>query len=154
MNSRRKDLDDANRIIYPTRVTIGYANHCVNTKRTNYPNMGQNMSIVTHIAQKIRELRTASKMSQTKLAEKLDVTPNTVSRWESGTYKPSIEDLDRIARVFEKPIWALLPGDTTATNEAQRLLLSKTGDLPPEDINELARYAEFVRARQSTKGKK
>lgn len=112
------------------------------------------MSISTHIAQKIRELREACRISQTDLAGMLGVTPNTVSRWESGTYKPKIEDLERIARAFDKPIWALLPGDAGPRNEAQQILLSKTGDLPPEDIDELVRYADFVRARQSTKRKK
>lgn len=112
------------------------------------------MSIIKHIAQKIKELRIAANMSQTELAGKLKVTPNTVSRWESGTYKPGIEDLEKIARSFDKPIWALMPGDREEANREQQILLSRTGDLPPEDIQELVRYAEFVRARQSYKGKK
>jgi len=111
------------------------------------------MKITEFIAQKIRELRVSANMSQTDLANKLGIAPNTVSRWESGTYKPSVEDLDRIARLFEKPIWALMPGDTELVNQKQKLLLSKTGDLPPEDIEELARYADFVRARKQLKSK-
>lgn len=112
------------------------------------------MNIIEHIAQKIKDLRTAAGMSQGELATALGVTQNTVSRWESGTYKPSVEDLDRIARIFKKSITALMPSDAGPVNKAQRLLLSKTGDLPPQDIAELVRYAEFVRARKQLRTKK
>lgn len=103
---------------------------------------------VKHISHKIKELREAMDWSQTDLAKKLDVTPNTVSRWESGTYKPRIEDLERLARAFKKPIWVFFPSDVLPPTEAQKALLSATGDLPEEDLQELVRYADFVRARK------
>ena len=116
--------------------------------------MEDNMSeLAKHIANKIKDLRLAAGMTQTELAGRLKVTPNTISRWESTTYQPTVNDLDRIARVFEQPIWALLPSEVQPASEKQKLLLSATGDLPPEDIEELARYADFVRARRAIKKK-
>ena len=104
--------------------------------------------VIGHVARKIREFREANGLTQSALAKKLDVTANTVSRWESGTYKPKIEDLDRLSRAFDQPIWAFFPGGSKPPTEAHKALLSATGDLPEEDVHELIRYAEFVRARK------
>ena len=56
--------------------------------------------IYEQIGQKIRELRQSfpgGSLSQEGLATKLGKPANTVSRWETGTYKPTPEDLDNIA---------------------------------------------------------
>lgn len=49
------------------------------------------------VRNRIEERLRAKKMSQKDLAEKLDVTEVTVSRWLSGERDPSIETLNRIA---------------------------------------------------------
>jgi transcriptional regulator with XRE-family HTH domain len=36
-------------------------------------------------------------------------TANTISRWETATYKPSISDLERLAPFFGVPIAILFP---------------------------------------------
>jgi len=107
-----------------------------------------------YIAKRIKDLRTASKLTQTQLAAELKVTPNTISRWEGGIYQPSMADLDRLARFFKRPIWVFLPVDRQPMTKEQSALMSATGDLPPEDIEELRRYADFVRARRTLRKKK
>lgn len=112
-------------------------------------------TLIKHIGSKIKELRSAAGMTQTDLASALKVTPNTVSRWEGAVNQPSVVDLERIARTLEQPIWAFLPSDLKPATEEQQALLSATGDLPPEDLEELRHYAEFVRARRAMRsGKK
>lgn len=111
-------------------------------------------SITEHISQKIKELRESADLTQTALAKKLDVAPNTVSRWENGTYKPSLEDLDELARFFDKPIWVFLPGELKPPTESHRALLRAAGDLPASDIDEMVRYADFVRARHALRASK
>ncbi len=105
-------------------------------------------NLVQHIARKIKDLRESKGLTQTALSRELGVTANTISRWESGTYKPKLEDLEKLARFFEEPIWVLFPVDAQPPTEAHRALLSATADLPAEDIAELERYADFVRARK------
>ena len=59
--------------------------------------------IYDEIGAKIRELRTTLKgkgISQEELARGVKTTANTVSRWETATYKPSISDLEGLARFF------------------------------------------------------
>ena len=105
--------------------------------------------IYTYVGKKIRAYREQKKMSQETLAQELDVTANTISRWETATYRPSVADLERVSRVFGVPIWTFLPSEAAPPTEKQHALLSATGDLPVEDLEELERYADFIRARQN-----
>jgi len=59
-------------------------------------------NLYTSIGDQIRQLRGGE--SQKVLAKKLNIAPNTLSRWETGTYKPTAEDLDNISRFFKAPI--------------------------------------------------
>ncbi len=49
---------------------------------------------------KIYELRKAESLSQNKLAEMLGVSNKAVSKWENGNAKPSIEQLLKLAKIF------------------------------------------------------
>lgn len=53
------------------------------------------------VINRIEGLLKTKKMSQKDLAEKLDVTEVTVSRWLSGERDPSIETLNKIAEVLD-----------------------------------------------------
>lgn len=104
------------------------------------------------IGQKIRELRTGRPdLSQEKLAVALGTTANTVSRWETVQYKPSISDLEKVARYFGLPITVFFP-DMGADPKLQALL-SATGDLDEDDLEEIVRYAQFRRARRHVKSR-
>ena len=52
------------------------------------------------ISEKIYKLRTKSGFSQEVFAEKLDVTRQSVQKWESGLSLPTIEKLISIATLF------------------------------------------------------
>ena len=58
------------------------------------------MDLLDHVAAKIKDLRVSYNsgegLSQESLAAHLKVAPNTISRWETGTYRPSLKDLERI----------------------------------------------------------
>lgn len=117
------------------------------------------MTLFEHIAAKIREFRThfgGNGISQEVLAEKLDVATNTISRWETATYQPTIEDLDRLARFFGKSVLEFFPDQKPTENEQLNALLRAAKELDPSDVEELRRYAEFRKARSlitSTKTK-
>ena len=102
--------------------------------------------IYEHIGQKLQEIRGQHGMTQEDLAKKINVSPNTVSRWETATYKINIEDLERLSRLFGIPIWSFLPSGIQAPTEQRQALLSATGDLSEDDLKELQRYDEFIRA--------
>lgn len=107
-------------------------------------------TLYAQIGQTIRELRESypsGKLSQEALATRLEVASNTVSRWETGTYKPTAEDLDKLARFFKVSIKVFFPD----LQDDQRIaaLTSATGGLNDKDFEEVVRYAEFRKARRA-----
>src|SRR5262249_19564936 len=107
--------------------------------------------IYEQIGQKIRELRDAwpkGRLSQEALANELKIASNTVSRWETGTYKPTPEDLDKLARFFKVSITVFFPN---LENDDERVaaLTSATGGLNDRDFEEVVRYAEFRKVRSA-----
>jgi transcriptional regulator with XRE-family HTH domain len=107
--------------------------------------------LFTHVGSQIREQRNkygyGGGVSQEVVAKAIGVTPNTISRWETATYRPSLEDLDKLARFFGVSILSFFPSDETAPNSKIDALLRAAKQLPDEDIDELQRYASFRRAR-------
>jgi putative transcriptional regulator len=53
---------------------------------------------------KIRELREEHGLTQEELANKVDVTRQTILFMEKGKYNPSLRLAWKIAKIFEKPI--------------------------------------------------
>ncbi len=61
---------------------------------------------------RLRQLRAKRDWSQAALAERLDVSRQTVNAIETGRYDPSLPLAFRIARVFDLPIESIFdPGD-------------------------------------------
>jgi transcriptional regulator with XRE-family HTH domain len=108
------------------------------------------MNLFEYVGNVIRDLRQAYNngegMSQQALAEQLSVATNTVSRWETATYKPTLEDLESLAKFFSVKILKFFPGEDIADNKVAALLRAAK-QLSPNDLEELQRYAEFRKAR-------
>lgn len=60
------------------------------------------------LSEKIVQLRKSQGLSQEELAEKLDLSRQAVSRWESGTAQPDAGNLRQISRLFEVSVDYLL----------------------------------------------
>ena len=117
------------------------------------------MDLLAHIAATIKDLRTnynsGEGLSQDILAKQLKVAPNTISRWETGTYCPSVTDVERISRFFGVSMMAFMPPEMIGKEEDENLkaLLRTARQLHPADLEELQKYAEFRRARGIYQGK-
>ena len=55
---------------------------------------------MTNFAQRLKEHRTARKLTQTRLAELLEVSPRVYSRWETGDVTPHFDTIVRIAELL------------------------------------------------------
>jgi len=63
---------------------------------------------------RLRELRDARGWTQGALADRLDVSRQTVNALETGRYDPSLPLAFRIARLFGEPIEAIFDPDDVA----------------------------------------
>jgi len=105
-------------------------------------------NLYEYIGKRIRDLRREygeKGITQEQLALEMKTTPNTISRWEAGIYKPSAMDLHRLSRFFRVSISVFFPEMEDSRLQA---LLSATGDLDKRDFDELTHYAQFRKARQ------
>lgn len=62
------------------------------------------------ISNSIRLHRNKSGLTQKQLAEKLNVTPQAVSRWEKGIVEPDISTLKQMAEIFDVSVVELIDG--------------------------------------------
>lgn len=60
---------------------------------------------------RLKVLRAERDWSQADLAEKLQVSRQTINALETGKYDPSLPLAFKIARLFEQPIEAIFQGD-------------------------------------------
>jgi transcriptional regulator with XRE-family HTH domain len=103
--------------------------------------------IYVTVGKMIRALRLSfggKGISQADLGRAVKVTANTVSRWETGVYKPSIADLEVIAKFFGIPISHMFP--QAESSSQMTALWSAMEGLDETDIQEVIRYALFRRA--------
>lgn len=63
------------------------------------------------LGEKIKSLRVSRKMTQSELAEKLNVTKSTISSYENDSRQPSYEVLIKISSLFNVTIDSLLMGE-------------------------------------------
>jgi transcriptional regulator with XRE-family HTH domain len=107
------------------------------------------------VGDRIRHLRTqhgGDGVSQDALAKALGTTANTVSRWETGTYRPGLEELDALSRFFGVSILEFFPKEESPVESKVTALLRAARDLPEDDLDEIQKYAEYRRARAMMKG--
>ena len=117
------------------------------------------MDLLDQIAARLKDLRvnynSGEGLSQESLATHLKVAPNTISRWETGTYRPSVKDIEKISRFFGVSIISFFPSETVNEDDDENLkaLLRTARQLHPADLEELRKYAEFRKARSIYQGK-
>lgn len=70
------------------------------------------------IGNKINQLRKLSGMTQEQLAEKLNVSRQTISKWESDSTSPDLESIVKISRIFHVSLDGLLKeGEVDVANK-------------------------------------
>ena len=70
---------------------------------------------------RLRELRAARRWSQADLADRLDVSRQTVNAIETGRYDPSLPLAFKIAEVFDATIESLFFPDAEAAKDVKRV---------------------------------
>ena len=63
--------------------------------------------IKTIIAENLTNLRKQHQLTQNELAQKLNYSDNTISRWEKAEITPSVETLEQISQLYNIPLESL-----------------------------------------------
>ena len=74
------------------------------------------------IGNKSLELRKNAKLSQEQLAEKMDVTRQTISKWELGETTPDIKQAKELSKIFNVSL------DELTNNDIKNLLVEKVSN--------------------------
>lgn len=83
-----------------------------------------------NLSKKIYELRKAKGMSQEQLAEKINVSRQSISKWESGESAPELERLIELSRVFDVSTdYLLLPSEVDELTIRTERLENQQNDL-------------------------
>jgi transcriptional regulator with XRE-family HTH domain len=80
------------------------------------------------IGQRIKKIREEKSMTQKKLAEKVMVSPSSITRLESGQTMVSVFTIIKIAEVLNTSISFLLSGDEDDLNKSDILEIAKKLD--------------------------
>ena len=97
------------------------------------------------LAERIKELRKKRKLSQRELAERINVSQQTVGSWETGRSEPNSDMMLRLSELFgvtldyllgknQTPIWA----NDKDTNDLEKFLTDTEGSMTygGEDLTE------------------
>ena len=112
-----------------------------------YPGISQScfrdivmMNTHEYVANSIKRVRTDRNLSQSQFADAIGTHANTVSRWETCVYQPSIDDLVRIGNVYNVSVRHFFP--YSDDSNIDRLTDAICG-LEKRDIDEVIFYAEY-----------
>ena len=76
------------------------------------------------IGNKINQLRKLSGMTQEQLAEKLNVSRQTISKWEAGGTSPDLDSIVKVSKIFHVSLDDLLTeGESDVTKNDEQITL-------------------------------
>ena len=93
---------------------------------------------MANFAQRLRDLRTARNLTQTRLAELLAISPRVYSRWETGDVTPRFDTIVRLADILGVSLDELagrkeVSTESTIRNPELNRLYKKVDQLSDED---------------------
>ena len=80
------------------------------------------------IGNKIVQLREENQMSQTELAELLDVSRQTVSKWERNVCEPEAKRIVQLAKIFHITTDYLLGNERELRHQSQQAIVKSKWD--------------------------
>lgn len=103
--------------------------------------MQSNKEIAKFVGNKIKNYRTKKNITQQELAEYLNTTSQTISRYESGVLEANQEALFKISEYLNVSINELFPDSKTNSFDELELLFDKNKDILTEDDKQ---YIKFI----------
>ncbi|MDR3241827.1 MAG: helix-turn-helix domain-containing protein [Lactobacillaceae bacterium] len=83
--------------------------------------------------EQLTKLRKEKQLSQEDLANKMFISRQAISKWESGEVTPDLTKIEHLAEIFDVPVEFLLFGSVTQDSKKQTLIQKKFNRLVTED---------------------
>jgi len=83
--------------------------------------------------QKLKQLRLERGLSQQQIADKLGISNQAYSRWETGKFSPNLQSLEKIAKTLNVPIEELLSNKPLSL---EKILSSETITFQDKELSE------------------
>ncbi|MBI5197891.1 MAG: helix-turn-helix transcriptional regulator [Nitrospirae bacterium] len=90
------------------------------------------------IGNRIKELRRKKGLSQEKLSEKAEITPNYLSRVERGTENPTLDMFIRLSEALDVEMWEMFDFGHNLTHRDLKTALNKLSQGAEEEKLRLA----------------
>lgn len=97
------------------------------------------------LAQRLREAREFVRLSQEEVATALRISRTAVTHIESGARKVEAVELDRLSALYGQSVEYLLSGQARQDDSRVSFLARATQGLTQRDMEELERFAAFLR---------
>lgn len=97
------------------------------------------------LSEKICNLRKQNGWSQEELAEKLDISRQSVSKWENGTSIPDLDKIIKLSALFEVSTDYLLKDDTDSTISPKTEMTFQEKAVRNLSLTEVGEYIDLVR---------
>ena len=94
----------------------------------------------------LKKLRNEKGLTQGQLAEQLNVSNRSVSRWETGSTLPDISILIELAKFYEVDIKEIIDGGRKSEDMDKEMIetLEKVGEYTINEKKKIFKYLKFV----------
>lgn len=82
------------------------------------------------LKRRLHDIRMEQGISQEALAERVNVSRQTISKWENGVVRPSADNLAALSEVFGLPVDAFLKDDWTPPEEPEPVIVEVPVEVP------------------------
>ena len=103
------------------------------------------------MAARLKDAREYLGLSQDDVATTLGISRPAVTNIESGNRKVEAIELDQLAKLYGRPVNYFLSGETKEMSEKVAFYARTFKDLSEKDLDEVARFAEFLRVSGTSK---
>lgn len=93
------------------------------------------------LSEQLQELRKKNSDSQEQLAEKLGVSRQAVSKWESGQGSPDLNNIIKISEVYQVSIDYIVKGVSNQQISTDQVSIEQICDKPPKRLDSSVKKA-------------
>lgn len=112
-----------------------------------------NEELTQYIANQIKRMREFRKMSQQELADRLNTTKQTVSRYENGQRKANQDVLFDLSHIFGCNINDFFPKNHANDKQIETIAAHIDDDVTEEEMEEILAYIEMKKSLRKNRNK-